>query len=181
MNIISVHSDMTSGDVKMNFGLAEHARYEKYIPPIYRQFLQKCYSPAECRARALPEKDSFGGWDMDMDSLDLRLENEDFYDVERSEGHFSTIPWNNPSAASVAAPAPSATIAAADTATSSMQQPADDLASTGPSVQDLQTFVSQGAMPFSSLEHSALRSPGTSSSQHYRTSPPACPPSAGLP
>jgi len=42
--IRSVHSGVTTGDVKMNFGRAKHLRYKKYIVPIYGSFLQKCYS-----------------------------------------------------------------------------------------------------------------------------------------
>ena len=39
----SVHSGVTNGDVKMNFGRAERLRYKKYIVPMYGAFLQKCY------------------------------------------------------------------------------------------------------------------------------------------
>ncbi|KDR65749.1 hypothetical protein GALMADRAFT_217423 [Galerina marginata CBS 339.88] len=63
LNIISVHSGLCSGDIKMNFGRAEHARYKKHIVPIFGSFLQSCYTPEECRSRALPMEN-------DMDSLE---------------------------------------------------------------------------------------------------------------
>ena len=40
----SIHSGVTSGDVNMNFGRAEQARYKKYIIPVFGDFLRKCYS-----------------------------------------------------------------------------------------------------------------------------------------
>ncbi|KAJ3492554.1 hypothetical protein NLJ89_g11211 [Agrocybe chaxingu] len=53
LNMLSVHSGTTSGDIKMNFGRAEHARYKKYFVPMYADFLRKSYSPEDCRACAL--------------------------------------------------------------------------------------------------------------------------------
>ncbi|KAF9470323.1 hypothetical protein BDN70DRAFT_821516, partial [Pholiota conissans] len=44
LNIISIHSGTTSGDVKMTFGTAERERYKKFVVPIFGSFLQKCYS-----------------------------------------------------------------------------------------------------------------------------------------
>jgi hypothetical protein len=44
INYYSIHSGVTSGDVQMNFGRAEQARYKKYIFPIFGDFLRKCYS-----------------------------------------------------------------------------------------------------------------------------------------
>ena len=41
---ISVHSGTTTGDVKMNFGRFERARYKKYLVPIFGNFLMNCYS-----------------------------------------------------------------------------------------------------------------------------------------
>ncbi|KAJ3483572.1 hypothetical protein NLJ89_g12050 [Agrocybe chaxingu] len=54
LNMISVHSGATSGDVKLTFGRAERVRYKKYIVPIFGSFLQSCYTPDECRSRAIP-------------------------------------------------------------------------------------------------------------------------------
>ena len=80
------------GDVKMNFGRAERARYRKYIVPIYGQFLQKTYctlsspffftfinfSPCialeECRRRALAPEEGFEG----LESGDLDAEGATF-------------------------------------------------------------------------------------------------------
>ncbi|PPQ76861.1 hypothetical protein CVT26_001499 [Gymnopilus dilepis] len=53
LNIISVHAGLTPGDVKMNFGRSERSDYKKYIMPIFGRFLKKCFSPEECRSRAL--------------------------------------------------------------------------------------------------------------------------------
>lgn len=80
------------GDVKMNFGRAERARYRKYIVPIYGQFLQKTYctlsspffftfinfSPCialeECRRHALAPEEGFEG----LESGDLDAEGATF-------------------------------------------------------------------------------------------------------
>ncbi|CAA7267364.1 unnamed protein product [Cyclocybe aegerita] len=48
------HGGTTPGDIKMNFRHMEHTRYKKYIVPIFGSFLQKCFTPEECRSRALP-------------------------------------------------------------------------------------------------------------------------------
>ncbi|KAJ3487040.1 hypothetical protein NLJ89_g11753 [Agrocybe chaxingu] len=53
LNVISVHSGETSGDVKLTFGRAERVRYKKFIVPIFGSFLQSCYTPDECRSRAI--------------------------------------------------------------------------------------------------------------------------------
>ena len=39
----SVHLGVTPGDIKMNFGRAERARFKKYIIPMFGSFLQMCY------------------------------------------------------------------------------------------------------------------------------------------
>ncbi|KAJ3505719.1 hypothetical protein NLJ89_g7270 [Agrocybe chaxingu] len=69
LNIISVHSGTTKGDVKMNFGHTERARYKEYIVPIFGSFLQQCYSPEECHACALPKEEGFEPLEtMDLDA-----------------------------------------------------------------------------------------------------------------
>ncbi|KAF8202529.1 hypothetical protein BJ912DRAFT_842680, partial [Pholiota molesta] len=78
LNVISIHSGTTSGDVKMNFGRAERLRYKNVVVPIYGQFLQKCYSLEECRARALPVMEGFEG----MESMDLEADGVDFDTVK---------------------------------------------------------------------------------------------------
>ncbi|KAF8971656.1 hypothetical protein BDZ97DRAFT_1650694 [Flammula alnicola] len=45
LNVISIHSGTTTGDIPMNFGCAERMRYKEYFVPIYGSFLQKCYFP----------------------------------------------------------------------------------------------------------------------------------------
>ncbi|PPQ86712.1 hypothetical protein CVT25_012979 [Psilocybe cyanescens] len=57
MNVISIHSGFTTGDIKMNFGHAERLRIQNYILPIFGSFLQK--SPEECKARVLSKDKGF--------------------------------------------------------------------------------------------------------------------------
>ncbi|KAH9476587.1 hypothetical protein JR316_0010499 [Psilocybe cubensis] len=57
LSVISLHSGLTSGDVKMNFGQAERVGYKKHIIPIFGSFLHKCYSKEECQSRSLPEEE----------------------------------------------------------------------------------------------------------------------------
>jgi len=82
----SLHAGATSGDVNMNFGRAERARYKKYLVPIYGTFLQKCFckssslhislpaitfqlAPEECRRWALPDDEGFDPLEtLDLDS-----------------------------------------------------------------------------------------------------------------
>ncbi|KAF8200837.1 hypothetical protein BJ912DRAFT_843931 [Pholiota molesta] len=90
LNVISIHSGSTLGDVKMNFGRLERVRYKDTILPIYGQFLQKCYSPEECRERALSPADGFES----METMDL--DGADFYSVNTettaaSESHAGPI------------------------------------------------------------------------------------------
>ncbi|KAF9540849.1 hypothetical protein CPC08DRAFT_770728 [Agrocybe pediades] len=63
LNVVSVHSGTTAGDVKMNFGRAKRRRYKEVILPIYGQYLKKCFSPAECQARALAVEEGFAPLD----------------------------------------------------------------------------------------------------------------------
>ncbi|KAG6834688.1 hypothetical protein H0H93_008024, partial [Arthromyces matolae] len=53
LNVISIHSGHTSGNVKMNFGVSEREAYQHHILPIFGKFLKKCYTMDECRARAI--------------------------------------------------------------------------------------------------------------------------------
>ncbi|PPQ80261.1 hypothetical protein CVT24_006601 [Panaeolus cyanescens] len=59
LNIVSYHSGTTKGDVKMNFGRSERAAYQKYLVPVYHNFLRKCYTVEECRAMSLPASQGF--------------------------------------------------------------------------------------------------------------------------
>ncbi|KAF9539374.1 hypothetical protein CPC08DRAFT_651195 [Agrocybe pediades] len=59
LNVISVHAGTTTGDIKMNFGRSERVRYKEDILPIFGNFLKKCYSTEECRARALKAEDGY--------------------------------------------------------------------------------------------------------------------------
>ncbi|PPR07319.1 hypothetical protein CVT26_013679 [Gymnopilus dilepis] len=81
LNIISVHSGLTLGDVKMNFGRSERSDYKKYIVPIYGKFLKKCFTPEECRARALKQDDGFVPLSED--------------DIENSGGNMDVINLND--------------------------------------------------------------------------------------
>lgn len=51
MFIYSFHSGTTKGDVPMNFGTAERARFKEMIVPIFGDFLKKCYSKCLCCQR----------------------------------------------------------------------------------------------------------------------------------
>ncbi|KAF9036139.1 hypothetical protein BJ165DRAFT_1533000 [Panaeolus papilionaceus] len=48
-----IHSGTTSGEVKMDFGRAEHERLALYLYPMFADFMKKCYSVKECQSRAL--------------------------------------------------------------------------------------------------------------------------------
>ncbi|KAF9535907.1 hypothetical protein CPC08DRAFT_731758, partial [Agrocybe pediades] len=65
LNVISVHAGTTTGDIKMNFGRAERVRYKEGILPIFGHFLKMCYTPDECRARALKPEEGFMPVDAD--------------------------------------------------------------------------------------------------------------------
>ncbi|KAF8173489.1 hypothetical protein BJ912DRAFT_859330 [Pholiota molesta] len=65
-----IHSGTTTGDVKLNFGRAERERYKKYLVPIFGSFLQKCYTPEECRARALPTDEGYSPLSAEMEDND---------------------------------------------------------------------------------------------------------------
>ncbi|KAG6905138.1 hypothetical protein DXG01_004638 [Tephrocybe rancida] len=47
LNIISVHSGHTPGDVKMNFWVSEWEYHQKLIVPVFSKFLKKCYTIEE--------------------------------------------------------------------------------------------------------------------------------------
>ncbi|KAJ3490466.1 hypothetical protein NLJ89_g11430 [Agrocybe chaxingu] len=75
LNVISIHAGTTTSDVKMNFGRAERARYQKYIVPTFGSFLQKCYTPEDCRARALPIDEGFDPLEaMDLESAGVNFD-----------------------------------------------------------------------------------------------------------
>ncbi|PPR07728.1 hypothetical protein CVT26_003721 [Gymnopilus dilepis] len=57
LNIISIHSGKTSGDVPLDFGTLEHEGIRKFLIPMYGRFLKRCYSVEECRSRALKPED----------------------------------------------------------------------------------------------------------------------------
>ncbi|KAF9470439.1 hypothetical protein BDN70DRAFT_939712 [Pholiota conissans] len=78
LNIISIHSGTTTGDVKMTFGCAERERYKKYVVPIFGSFLQKCYTPEECRSWALNPSEGFHP----MSTLDLDEKNAFIHSYE---------------------------------------------------------------------------------------------------
>ncbi|KJA13978.1 hypothetical protein HYPSUDRAFT_209087 [Hypholoma sublateritium FD-334 SS-4] len=59
--LYSVHSGVTSGSVKMNFGRSERVAYKETIIPIFARFLRKCYSVQDCRESLLPEGVDFVG------------------------------------------------------------------------------------------------------------------------
>ncbi|KAF8057807.1 hypothetical protein FPV67DRAFT_1455898 [Lyophyllum atratum] len=54
LNVISVHAGHCPGNIRMNFGVSEREAYKKQVLPVFGQFLKKCYTIEDCRARALP-------------------------------------------------------------------------------------------------------------------------------
>ncbi|PPQ85713.1 hypothetical protein CVT26_006169, partial [Gymnopilus dilepis] len=57
LSFVNVNSGCIPGDVKMSFGASERVFYKASIVPVFGRFLKKCYTPEECRARALVEED----------------------------------------------------------------------------------------------------------------------------
>ncbi|KAF9471528.1 hypothetical protein BDN70DRAFT_776825, partial [Pholiota conissans] len=93
LNIISIHSGTTSGDIKMNFGRAERERYKRYIIPIFGSFLRMCYTPEECRSRSLPDNEGY----IPISELEGENENVEFSscDSASSPGIISPVKSNS--------------------------------------------------------------------------------------
>ncbi|KAH9481956.1 hypothetical protein JR316_0006486 [Psilocybe cubensis] len=60
LSVITMHSGETPGDIKMNLGQTERHKFKNYMIPLFGTFLHKCYTPEECRSRALPKDDMDG-------------------------------------------------------------------------------------------------------------------------
>ncbi|KAJ3490120.1 hypothetical protein NLJ89_g11466 [Agrocybe chaxingu] len=152
LNIISVHSGTTPGDVKMNFGRAERVRYRKYIVPIFGSFLQKCYTPEECRARALPREEGFESLEtMDLDAegasfdtFDLNYPNPD--ESQPPSPSTTTIPQPNQTVAQPPS-APAVTVPSATSSAPSQppSQPPSLVPSPAPSPASLEALESTAA------------------------------------
>ncbi|KAH7904749.1 hypothetical protein BJ138DRAFT_1018673 [Hygrophoropsis aurantiaca] len=54
LNIISAHSHINRNGSTLSFGSTERQGYKSSFVPLFAQYLKKVYSPAQCRARALP-------------------------------------------------------------------------------------------------------------------------------
>ncbi|KDR76072.1 hypothetical protein GALMADRAFT_139832 [Galerina marginata CBS 339.88] len=106
LNIISVHSGTTTGDIPMNFGRAERLRFQKHIVPIYGSFLQKCYSPEECHSRALSQADGF----MPMESLGVDSDSANLDTVDATRALSTDRSPSETAATGPSAPLPSPTI-----------------------------------------------------------------------
>ncbi|PPQ84465.1 hypothetical protein CVT26_007395 [Gymnopilus dilepis] len=91
LNIISVHTGITTGDVKMNFGRSERADYKKSIVPIFGRFLKKCFSPEECRSRALTADDGL----VPLHEEELESSGATFDTLEESEVQHMPYPSND--------------------------------------------------------------------------------------
>ncbi|KAJ3489902.1 hypothetical protein NLJ89_g11484 [Agrocybe chaxingu] len=74
LNVISVHAGKTPGDIKMNFGARNDCVIESFFVPIFGSFLQKLYTPEECRSRALAPEEGFEP----LESMDLDAEGATF-------------------------------------------------------------------------------------------------------
>ncbi|PPQ76760.1 hypothetical protein CVT24_012281, partial [Panaeolus cyanescens] len=53
LGIKMLHSGSTTGDVKMDWGRAEHERIPERVYPLFADFLRKCYTVKECQNRSL--------------------------------------------------------------------------------------------------------------------------------
>ncbi|KDR67147.1 hypothetical protein GALMADRAFT_1358709 [Galerina marginata CBS 339.88] len=56
MNIIALHSGLTKGPVKVNFGQAESEAFQSKVVPVFSDFLRKCFTREDAQAAALPVK-----------------------------------------------------------------------------------------------------------------------------
>ncbi|KAJ3494137.1 hypothetical protein NLJ89_g10871 [Agrocybe chaxingu] len=128
LNIISVHSGVTSGDIKMNFGRAERAMYKKFFVPTYGKFLQNVYTPEECRARQLPADEGFDTLAAIAEEEKINVDSVDFPD--------DSIPSSNHSGSSVEDTPPAA-------AASSYSSPA-------PPTQSQPTTIDSSSIPTTS-------------------------------
>ncbi|KDR65220.1 hypothetical protein GALMADRAFT_217639 [Galerina marginata CBS 339.88] len=54
MNIIALHSGVTKGPVKMNFGEAEQEGFHSKVVPVFSDFLRKCFTREDGKAAVLP-------------------------------------------------------------------------------------------------------------------------------
>ncbi|KDR70911.1 hypothetical protein GALMADRAFT_144381 [Galerina marginata CBS 339.88] len=54
MNIIALHSGVTKGPVKMNFGEAEREGFHLKVVPVFSDFLRKCFTREDGKAAVLP-------------------------------------------------------------------------------------------------------------------------------
>ncbi|KDR66323.1 hypothetical protein GALMADRAFT_147927 [Galerina marginata CBS 339.88] len=107
LNVLSVHSGTTSGDVKMTFGRLERARYTKHIIPIFASFLQACYSPEECRARALAVEEGYEPLQVaELEKDGFNLDRVGDYEPPVNEPSASTPPAPSASAQASSAPPP---------------------------------------------------------------------------
>ncbi|PPQ76699.1 hypothetical protein CVT26_004469 [Gymnopilus dilepis] len=63
LNVMSIHSGLTPGTVEMTWGRALRERYKKEVVGCFGDFLKMCYTPDECRKRALPGGLGFNPFD----------------------------------------------------------------------------------------------------------------------
>ncbi|PPQ82465.1 hypothetical protein CVT26_012727 [Gymnopilus dilepis] len=63
LNVMSIHSGLTPGAVEMTWGRALRERYKKEVVGCFGDFLKMCYTPNECRKRALPGGLGFNPFD----------------------------------------------------------------------------------------------------------------------
>ncbi|PPQ77572.1 hypothetical protein CVT26_006110 [Gymnopilus dilepis] len=91
LNIISVHAGLTPGEVKMNFGRAERADYKKYFVPVFGRFLKKCFSPEECRARALVDTEGLVALSADeLESSGANLDTIDYMESQDGQNDLTS-------------------------------------------------------------------------------------------
>ncbi|KAF9536463.1 hypothetical protein CPC08DRAFT_731593, partial [Agrocybe pediades] len=82
LNIVSIHSGKTMGDIPMTFGRSERQEFKQNVVPVFGKFLKKCYTPAECRSRALGSQEGYQPLDdeelesagADLDNIQMDME-----------------------------------------------------------------------------------------------------------
>ncbi|THU75749.1 hypothetical protein K435DRAFT_880234, partial [Dendrothele bispora CBS 962.96] len=85
LNVVSIHSGKTRGRAPQTFGTAMRREYKAQILPVFGEYLKRCYTIADCRARALGAND-------EMASLaDAHTEaiNADRFDLDAGDAGFN--------------------------------------------------------------------------------------------
>ncbi|PPR07590.1 hypothetical protein CVT26_002260 [Gymnopilus dilepis] len=157
LNIISVHSGLTPGEVKMNFGRAERADYKKYFVPVFRRFLKKCFSPEECRARGLDDTEGLPA--LAVEEVESSGANLDSLEDVEDENAQSVVDNANTSIISTTSPA---------------------VTSSSPVHSSGESSPAASPTTSTSTVSAALRSPASAEETHTSMTPKTCPDSLAM-